>query len=64
MMKKSCNFWYFIILASIFGYFNYLFLNSNEQKVAYKYIVEINKLEKENNELKNKINDLKLKSNQ
>jgi len=60
----SCNFWYFILLLSIFGYFNYLFLNTNENRVVYNYLVEINKLEKENEDLKNKINDLKLRTNQ
>jgi len=40
-----------------------LFLNTNENRVVYNYLVEINKLEKENEDLKNKINDLKLKTN-
>lgn len=60
----NCNTWYFILLLSIFGYFNYLFLNANENRAIYNYLVEINKLEKENTSLKASINELKLKSNQ
>lgn len=60
----NCNTWYFILLLFIFGYFNYLFLNANENRVIYNYLVEINKLEKENASLKADINELKLKSNQ